>query len=125
MKPFNLEEYLANPSRKVVTRDGQNARIICTDRKDSDAPIVALVGFRSAEGEICLYYTKEGKIYTDDSLASNADLFFATEKHEGWVNVYRGLKSDKLYCANVFESKELAKGAGDGSIATVKIEWEE
>lgn len=33
MKPFNLEEYLANPSKKVVTGDGRKARIVCTDAK--------------------------------------------------------------------------------------------
>ena len=43
MKPFNLEEYLANPTKKVVTRDGKDARIICIDRRDSYFPIVALV----------------------------------------------------------------------------------
>lgn len=42
MKQFNLEEYLKNPSRKVVTRDGRNARIICTDAKGK-YPIVALM----------------------------------------------------------------------------------
>ena len=41
MKPFNLEEYLANPSKKVVTRDGRKIRIICTDAK-SDYPIIVL-----------------------------------------------------------------------------------
>lgn len=33
MKPFNLEEYLANPSKKVVTRKGLDVRIVCTDVK--------------------------------------------------------------------------------------------
>ena len=33
MKQFNLEEYLKDPNKKVVTRDGRNARIVCTDRK--------------------------------------------------------------------------------------------
>ena len=46
MKPFNLEEYLANPTKKVVTRDGRNVRIICTDRKGTDFPIVGLVTTR-------------------------------------------------------------------------------
>ena len=31
MKEFNLNEYLKNPSQKVVTRDGRNVRIIYTD----------------------------------------------------------------------------------------------
>ena len=33
MEPFNLEEYLKDSSRKVVTRDGRNVRIICTDKR--------------------------------------------------------------------------------------------
>ena len=31
MKQFNLKEYLENPSRKVVTRDGRNVKILCTN----------------------------------------------------------------------------------------------
>ena len=30
MKPFNLDEYLKNPNKKIVTRDKRNARIIST-----------------------------------------------------------------------------------------------
>lgn len=33
MKQFSIKEYLANPSRGIVTRDGRSVRIICTDRK--------------------------------------------------------------------------------------------
>ena len=33
MKQFSLEEFLNNPSRKVVTRDGRPVRIVCTDAK--------------------------------------------------------------------------------------------
>ena len=123
MEQFSLEKYLANPSRKLVTRDGRNARIICTDRKDLDFPIIALIENISGKGEKAYSYTKEGWNY--DYCSDNLELFFAPEKHEGWINVYRGLESGKLYCANVFESEELAKGVGQGSIATIKIEWEE
>ena len=42
MKEFNLTEYLKDPSKKVVTRDGRDVRIICTDEK-GDEPIIALV----------------------------------------------------------------------------------
>lgn len=42
MKPFNLNEYIDNPSRKVVTRLGRTARIICTDA-NMKYPIVALI----------------------------------------------------------------------------------
>ncbi len=78
MKPFNLEEYLANPSRKVVTKSGLNARIICTDRKDLNNPIVVLIENKLTEREGALYYTKEGKIFTDG--LNDADLFFASDK---------------------------------------------
>lgn len=43
MKQFDLQEYLKNPQKKIVTRDGERARIICTDR-NPNYPIVALVG---------------------------------------------------------------------------------
>lgn len=128
MKQFNLEEYLKNPSKKVVTRDGMPVRIICTDRKDLDAPIVALVDYGTAEGERVLYYTKEGKIRTDDSLVSDAYLFFATKKHEGWVNILKGtIHKYFIGDSRVFESKEEAEKAGKdwSGYIPVKIEWEE
>ena len=31
MKQFNLDEYLKNPNRKVITRDGHDVRIVLTD----------------------------------------------------------------------------------------------
>ena len=47
MKQFSLEEYLNNPSKKVVTRDGRDTRIICTDFGNPDFPvIVEIKGFK-------------------------------------------------------------------------------
>lgn len=43
MKQFNLQEYLAHPERKVVTRDGRPVRIICTDSDAECGSIVAIV----------------------------------------------------------------------------------
>ena len=40
MKRFNLEEYLANPKKKVVTRDGRDVRIICTDFNNPIYPVI-------------------------------------------------------------------------------------
>ena len=50
MEQFSLEKYLANPSRKVVTRDGRRVRIICTDRRDLNFPIVTLIERELGEG---------------------------------------------------------------------------
>ena len=83
MKPFNLKEYIANPSRKVVTRDGRKVtRILCTDAK-GDYPIIALVEDNDKTIEIPFTYTKEGSYYT--STEHPSDLFFdsISKKHEG------------------------------------------
>ena len=121
MEQFSLEKYLTNPSRKVVTRDGRNARIICTDRKDLDFPIIALIENISGKGEKAYSYTKEGWNY--DYCSDNLELFFAP-KHEGWINIF-----DNTYPGNmIFDTKEVAEEQGmsfAGYITTIKIEWEE
>lgn len=116
MKQFNLEEYLKNPSRKVITRDGKNARIICTDAK-GNCPVVGLVDYENYE--VALNATKNGKI--DGAL----DLFFAPEKHEGWINLYKD--DGAVYTSmNIFKTKKEAESASCSTcIATVKVEWEE
>ena len=128
MKPFNLEEYLANPSRKIVTRDGRKVRIICTDAKGV-FPIIALVErcdatFGTVEEPIT--YTKGGDYYSGKEHIF--DLFFAPEKHEGWVHLYRTETSSQYVTSNLYNSEEKAIEIGRTSenyIATTKIEWEE
>ena len=85
MKQFNLEEYLANP-RKVITRDGRNARIICTDAKNN-YPIVALIETPNGKERQPCGYKEDGTYIIGEKLS--CDLFFAPEKHEGWLNIYR------------------------------------
>ena len=127
MKPFSLEEYLANPSRKVVTKNGRSVKIICTDRKHSRYPIVALVKSRFTENESIVCYTKEGKFYTGSDL-SDEGIFFAPEKHEGWINVY-SYPGNNIYAGTrVYNSKEVAEEIGKdqpGYLTTSNIEWEE
>lgn len=125
MKQFNLEEYLANPSKKVVTRDGRSVRIICTDRKTkNDYPIIALIeGFGGDEDFLC--YRRDGKWPS----CKKVDLFFAPEKHEGWINIYRAddvkcIATDKYVYRSEIDAINGIAGNKD-YIATVKIEWEE
>ena len=121
MKPFNLEEYLKNPSKKVVTRDGRPARIIRTDAR-GEYPVVALVEYDDASDDYT--YTKDG-IFSI-GVSGEEDLFFAPEKHEGWVNLYKDLNDDSIYCENVYKSEEEAKKEKHiNYITTIKIEWEE
>ena len=123
MKQFNLEEYLKNPNKKVVTRDGRNVKIHCTDYIGIGfSPIIAKV-----EGN------NFSQTFYSDGRASRYekscyDLFFAPEKHEGWINIYRTEGDESVYTANVYNSKEEAEDAGRGEedyLATIKIEWEE
>ena len=119
MKQFSLEEYLKNPSRKVVTRDGRSVRIRCTDQKGTLYKVIGLVDNGDKEA-ICNFTSKGESCF---GVMTNIDLFFAPEKHEGWVNVYR---IGGLGCRCIFDSEEEARqNADEGAIATVKIEWEE
>lgn len=120
MKQFSLEEYLKQPSRKVETREGRPVRIICTDSEIPNYPIIGLV--KNPHDIISVEVFKKSGAYTGDK-EHDYDLFFAPEKHEGWVSIYRDLESGELYCGSIFDSKEGAKKRG--SIAIAKIEWEE
>ena len=77
MEQFNLEKYLENPNQKIVTRDGRSVRIICTNRKSENCPIVTLIQDSTDDSEYVYYYTIDGKgvIRGNESM----DLFFATE----------------------------------------------
>ena len=126
MEQFSLEKYLANPSRKVVTRDGRKARIICTDAM-GDYPLIALVEALDSTAEQAYSFTSKGSYYT--SITSDNDLFFAPEKHEGWVNLYKSANKDcAYYLGSINNSKAEAENKRDTSdkcIATIRIEWEE
>lgn len=125
MKRFSLDEYLKNPSRKVVTRMGRKVRIICTDREDSIYPVVALVKDDKRESDILVAYTKDGIPAEYNEVYYT--LFFAPEKHEGWINLYK-MNSIISPGPRAYDTKEEAESAaGDKSyyISTIKIEWEE
>ena len=123
MKQFSLEEYLKNPSKKVVTREGKNVRIVCTDKKGNDYPVVALIEWEKTE-EAC-DYTKDGCL--NDGHTTEYDLFFAPEKHEGWANIYlcdgEYSLDDVIYSSRI-DAEESGKKFED-YLTTIKIEWEE
>ena len=128
MKPFSLKEYLKNPNRKIVTRDGVAVRIICTDF-DREYPIVGAI----KEHTFPTLFTEKG-CYNSDGSSSPCDLFFAPEKeekkekHEGWVNVYKGENRDYFTLGSmIYDQKEDAERCRieETCVATVKIEWED
>ena len=123
MKQFNLEEYLKNPSRKVVTRNGRKVnRFLCTDAR-GQYPIVALVKALDNDNESSFSYTKDGHFSPGEEHVY--DLFFAQEKHEGWVNVYKAGNTPHSDTCVWPTEEEAKKWTNENSVATVKIEWEE
>ena len=124
MIPFNLDEYLKNPSRKIITRSGRKIkRVLCTDAR-GPYPVIVLMERPDVIADEAHSYTKDGKFCSGET--HPFDLFFAPEKHEGWVNIYSDLGLGIRYCKCVFDSEEEAlRNRDPKAVATVKIEWEE
>ena len=120
MKEFNLE--LAKAGHPVCTRGGRTARIICFDCKGGH-PIVALIV--STDGvEIPSTYTNKGEARS--GCLNDIDLMMASEKGEGWLNIYIDTISGEIYPgAKIFETKKSAlRKSGEHLIDTIKIEYE-
>ena len=126
MKQFNLKEYLENPNRKVVTRDGRSVRIICTDADIDDGPIVALVTRANGESKLLCYYDNGRYILGGED---RNDLLFAPTKKEGWMNVFKFREATSVAAGGViYESEQATRKAIESNqnyIATIKVEWEE
>lgn len=123
MKQFNLEEYLTNPNKKVITRDGNSVRILCTDAK-GNFPIIALVKTYNGS-ETVLRLKENGRFYNDTE--NSSDLFFAPEKKSGWINLYKinSIISPGPRAYDTKEEAESAAGNRSDYISTIKIKWEE
>lgn len=127
MEQFSLTEYLKNPTRPIVTRDGNSVRIICTDRNNKKYPIVALAQIYGVEEMYS--YTEDG-IYLSGT-PSSRDLFFAPEpktKKVGWMNVnkYGDDKHFSLVGGVIHPTREQAlTERPDYVVDTIQIRWEE
>lgn len=126
MRPFDLQEYIKNPTRPIVTRDGNIVRIICTDRV-AVQPIVALV--QTKDRESLFTYTSNGK-YDVAETATDLDLFFGPEpktKKVGWMNVckYGDDKHFTLVGGVIHPTREQAlTERPDYIVDTIQIRWE-
>ena len=135
MKQFSLKEFLKDTSNKnrVVTRDGREVKIICTDAKGS-FPVIGLVpdDVNDASSESPISFTTNGSywnVHNYENSKSPLDLFFVPIKHEGWINIFKS-SNDIAFLgqSTIYESKEDAEKSGKGCdsyAATIKIEWEE
>lgn len=74
MKQFNLEEWLQDKSRKVVTREGEDVEIIHTNSPVPHHPIVGFI-------DKSIYtWTIDGKLIYGKKEQDKNDLFFADEE---------------------------------------------
>ena len=119
MKPFDLK--LAQMGHPICTRDGRNARIICTDCVGS-LPIIALV--ETGFSEIACYYLTDGR--NDAFSESGFDLFLAPIINTGYINIYQ-LRAGEPYCGRITLSpvKPICKDGVRCLAEAIKIEWED
>lgn len=125
MKQFNLKEYLENPKRKIVTRDGRHARVVYTNVKNKYYPIVSLV--EDSQGiERVSTVNPNGQAFS--GMDSPLDLFFKPIKRIGWINMYKSDITGKTYSTGtIYTSKDNAIENKLDSlyIGSIEIEWEE
>ena len=123
MKQFDLQEYLANPNRQVVTRDGRKVRIICTDRKGLDVkPIVALITLPNCDEIVKCFWADGIEVRGEEN---RNDLFFAPTIVKRWGIVYR--KAERLFDTREQAEKWMEEAdEGEKKFCSVcKVEWEE
>lgn len=131
MERFNLEDYLKDPSRKVITRGGLEARIICTDR-DSLFPVIFLVRKEAGATE-SVFAANENGICSIGVELCDYDLFFTTKKQSRWMYLFE-CEDGELCTSMPYETRESAEAViqsleKDGLRLCVKvlteITWEE
>jgi hypothetical protein len=131
MKPFNLQEALAG--KKVVTRSGCRVEELHLF-KTASPHLLPLVGIVEGRG---LWWTSAGKVYDERyQFAHENDLFMASEKKSGWINIYRQMPAPfilRFHGTCVHASRDAAILAKDKGpvpyvplwIDAVEISWEE
>lgn len=75
-KQFDLQYHIEHPETKVITRDGRDVKILCTDLRDPKYPIAATYINLSGIGADIESYTSEGKVIANASIEHSRDLFF-------------------------------------------------
>ena len=121
MKPFSIKEHLEHPEWKVVTREGEPVRILCTDLDDNDYPVAAATKNRHVDK-----YTADGLFQAGKE--TKYDLFF-NETREGWVIISKLPFTDSFEIfPEIFATKEEAVRVWEDNpgikCSIIKIEWE-
>lgn len=84
-----------DPTKPVQTRDGRPTRILCTDRKHPDYPIVALVTWENGQ-ETTQTFRADGS-FLGCAHDPAHDLVNVHERVSRWMNAYSGQYVGDLY----------------------------
>ncbi|CAH1657715.1 hypothetical protein CHELA1G11_13012 [Hyphomicrobiales bacterium] len=72
-------------NKPVQTKDGRKVRLLCTDGPDCQYPVIGII-----EGDIYPSYWMTDGNYMSTRAEDRRILINAPEKHELWVNVWKG-----------------------------------
>ena len=117
MRPFNLEE--AKAGKGVCTRDGIPVDIITFNALPHDYPIWGIL--KGVEYDRVLSYRTDGRHLTNEC---DDDLMMATEKREGWINIYENNGRDTYGAIYKTQKGAQMHASPEGYVTTIKIEWE-
>ena len=127
MKPFDLKIYTSNPNLEIITREGNPAEIIYTNRKGYNAkPIIALITIPNGTEVIKTYW--ENGIETQGYTDNPNDLFFKPVKRIGWINIYNIPNYSYNISSDIYPDKESAEKwaiKGNNYIGAIQIEFED
>lgn len=116
MKPFSLNHALSG--KPVVTRSGLSVTQLTLFKVDlTEYPVFAVIN-----GSIYSFGLKGD--YASLVGESHLDLFMASEKQQGWINIYPKETSRKPFVGYVYPTEFEAKAASCGMCETIHIEWE-
>jgi hypothetical protein len=120
MKPFDLDKALAGS--RVVTKEGKDVKnlSLLKDLTEDEFRVIGVVN-----GEMCRWTEDGVGVFEDDSF----DLYLATEKCEGWVNVYREQTGKIEFGSKIYKNVTDAENSGKCNVntyvCTTRITWEE
>ena len=127
MRPFDLKIYTSNPNLEIITREGNPAKIIYTNRKGYNVkPVVALITIPNGTEVIKTYW--ENGIETQGYTDNQNDLFFKPVKRIGWINIYNTSNSSYNISSNIYTDKESAEkwaNKDNSYIGSIQIEFED
>lgn len=127
MRPFDLKIYTSKPNLEIITREGNPAKIIYTNRKGYNVkPVVALITIPNGTEVIKTYW--ENGIETQGYTDNPNDLFFKPVKRIGWINLYNTPNSPYDINTNIYSDKEFAEKCAikcDNYIGAIQIEFED